>query len=320
MNRKAILIAILGLLLPLGLVAQVTFWPASTTLFDDGENLQQKLDEGDLGPGPGGFVPDADPDVDHSEYSDHTGSATAHHTPTTNTNAQTLCTGADESLRGDGDCVEPGGGFTPDADPDVDHSEYSDHTGSATAHHTATTNTNAQTICTGADESLRGDGDCVIPAGGFTPDADPDVDHSEYSDHTGSATAHHTATTNTNAQTICTGADESTARRRRLCHSGRGLHARRGSGRRSLGILRPHGQRERGTTRRRRTRTRKRSARGRRMSPARRWGLRHTGRGVHSRRGSGRRSLRVQRPHGQRDGPPHGHDEHQRPDHLHRGR
>lgn len=149
-NTRIALVALIGsLVLSGGVAISASIWPASFVYFTDGEQLQEKFDGGDLGGG-GSFTPDADPGVDHSGYvaghgngadcsagsyplgvdaagavvgctdastevdsivAVHAALPNAHHTPTVDTNASTLCTGTDV-LNGSGSCVAMGGGGT----------------------------------------------------------------------------------------------------------------------------------------------------------------------------------------------------------------
>lgn len=95
--------------------------------------------------------------------STHAGISDAHHTPTVDTNANTLCTGDTTYLDGEGNCDDISTAYEA-AGAVTTHAAISD------AHHTPTvdTNTNAETICTGTDYYLDGEGNCDQLSSGST--------------------------------------------------------------------------------------------------------------------------------------------------------
>ncbi len=157
-----------------------------------------------------------------AEATSHEGNASAHHTATV--------------VHGDG--VNCSAGSSPlgvDADGAVQScfdvetaAEATSHAGDASAHHAATVNTNAATICSGTGNYLDGEGNCdplVTDTGaphgngancsaGSSPlgvDANGAVEacfdvftETEATSHSGDASAHHTATVNSDAKTLCT--------------------------------------------------------------------------------------------------------------------
>jgi hypothetical protein len=117
------------------------------------------------------FSPDADPGVDHSSY-------VAGHADGAN------CAAGEYPLG-----VDAAGAVQSCTDATTEtNSLISTHAGDASAHHAATVDTNAGTIC-GDGTFLNGDGTCdtgFLDADGtdadtiFTPNADPGVDHASY--------------------------------------------------------------------------------------------------------------------------------------------
>jgi len=132
---------------------------------------------------------------------DHDFDANAHHAATTDTNANTICTGTGNYLDGEGNCdalvtdtgaphgdgTDAASGFlclgvdasgncqlahVDDTAGGVDASTKPvtsnvlfDHAGLANVHHTPTVDTNANTICAGTDNYLDGEGNCDIISG-----------------------------------------------------------------------------------------------------------------------------------------------------------
>lgn len=131
-----------------------------------------------------------------AEASSHEGNASAHHTATVDTNANTICTGTGNYLDGEGNCdalvtdtgaphgdgancsagsaplgVDAAGAVQSCFDVETD-AEASSHEGNASAHHTATVDTNANTICSGTDVFLDGEGNCdTLSTGAHTTSA-----------------------------------------------------------------------------------------------------------------------------------------------------
>lgn len=169
----------------------------------------------------------------------HSADSSAHHVQTvdTNTNASTICS-ATEYLQGNGSCDVLATGSHTTANDDAADASFAlfqgTHSADSSAHHTKTvsgdidhdsitgvstsdhhvqtidTNTNATTICS-ATEYLEGDGTCDVLATGPHTTANDDAADSTFSTflgtHSVDASAHHTATNDTNASTICTGTD-----------------------------------------------------------------------------------------------------------------
>lgn len=119
-----------------------------------------------------------------AEATSHEGDASAHHTATVDTNADTICTGTGNYLDGEGNCdplvtdtgaphgngancaagssplgTDAAGAVEGCFDVETD-TEATSHEADASAHHTATVDTNANSICSGSTTYLDGEGNC----------------------------------------------------------------------------------------------------------------------------------------------------------------
>lgn len=134
-----------------------------------------------------------------TEATSHEGTSSAHHAATTDTNAGTICTGTGNYLDGEGNCdalVTDQGDQTITLTGDV--------TGSGTGSFAATIAASAVTTSKLSADAVT----AVKVLNGTLTEAKLAFDtatEAELTTHAGLASVHHTATTDTNADTICSG-------------------------------------------------------------------------------------------------------------------